>query len=62
MLMSGFSVSIIGCPEAGGKFKQYQSLRNNPLAVEIMGVVVAVVVACDDMLDADVMAFGKVVG
>jgi len=27
-----------------------------------MGVVVARVAACDDMLDADVMAFAKLVG
>jgi hypothetical protein len=34
---------------------------NNVLTVEKMGVVVAIVVACDDMLDADVMAIAKVV-
>jgi hypothetical protein len=36
-------------------------VHKNPLTAEIMGVVVAKVVACDDMLDADVMAFAKVV-
>lgn len=30
--------------------------------VEIMGVIVAMVVACDDVLDDDVMAFAKLVG
>jgi hypothetical protein len=35
---------------------------NNPLTVERMGSVVAVVVGCNDMLDADVIVFAKVVG
>ncbi len=42
--------------------KQYQWFISNPLTLEIMGVVVAMVFACGDMLDADVMGFAKVVG